>query len=247
MSIEKLAPERDLRCYVEMHERSVGYHEPEVVHKGASPNQLGQVGRATLQRDFPYKGKDGEQSPHRQMTEQAEKLEAYKEAVDFMARVGSPSVFPNMDRQHASFVMGALIRHAENRISIYEDKLDGDLCKLNPEIVQYLIDKIVDNVRVDFVIRDSTKQGSDIEILLEKLSVRENLTVCVASPEFQTAIEHEFGEHNRFAVVDGKGFRLETNIHERAAICSFNKPQRAQSLQQLFDRALSTCTTHFQQ
>lgn len=170
----------------------------------------------------------------------------YKTTIEFLAEVQSDLVFPNSNPQHASYVLATLIKHASKSVFIYEDKLDGELAELNPDIEKFLTDKAKNpDLEIVIVVRQpEISPDSKIRNTLRGLCAQnKNVRILKASSEFQSAVIKHFSErHTQFAVVDGCGFRAETNDGVRRATCSFNRSDVAAPLKSLFEKEVVTCT-----
>lgn len=179
-------------------------------------------------------------SNHPTYSDEKEMLE-YRETIRHLANTKSSAVFHNASPDHASLVVAELIKQARRRIYIYEKDLDGELANRNPDIEKFLRDRADDNTEIRIVFLNSASNSTSILETLRELSKKnKHVQVRLASPSFSKAVTSKFTGLTQFAVADGVGFRIEVD-GDRRALCSFNQPEFASSLDRLFDDNFGSC------
>jgi hypothetical protein len=181
------------------------------------------------------------------------KLDEYKASVEGLARAKSDFVFPNSSHRHAAIVLSCIVKYSNKIVRIYDDALQGDISgEYDPykELLPLIEFHIHSKKRLEIVVRDGGKKSSAIYETLERLSkpFKDTLKVCAATPTFKKSVKEAFGADINFAVGDDSSFRIEQYVHsrkERKAVCSFNKPDYAKVISDIFDEQLENCTPVF--
>lgn len=183
----------------------------------------------------------------------AAELAEYKAAIEGLAKSKSEFLFPNSGHRHAAIVLSCIVKYSNDIVRIYDDGLEGDISGIyDPykEFLPLLEFHIHSKKRLEIVVRDASEKDSAIYKTLESLSYlfADTLKVCVASPAFQESVKEALGADINFAVGDSAAFRIEQYVHrskKRRAVCSFNKPDYAKVLNDIFDSQLASCEPVF--
>ncbi len=180
-------------------------------------------------------------------------LESYKSAIESLAAEGSDFIFPNSSGFHAAVVLSVMIRHAKERFRIYDDELNGDLTghfDAFNEIIPSLFKHVKRGGTIEVVVRSGGVRESPIYEVLKSLAVmfKNLVSVRVASPEFKKLAASIYEKDINFATGDDLSFRLEEYIdapRNRKAICSFQQPEYAKELNEVFDKEFANCAPVF--
>lgn len=133
---------------------------------------------------------------------------------------------------------------------MYDDCLDGNISdrqesKLYNQIKSFLHD----GKNLKIAIKDDRKYDSSIFKLLRDLKHKFPLQLEVrrANEIFSAKVKNAFSKDIFFAVGDAKSIRIEKadmsipGMNERTAFCSFNKPEYASKLVDVFTSTFNTC------
>ena len=159
-------------------------------------------------------------------------LSAYKKDIEKMAAKRISDIFYNSSDAHASIVINALTRNANSSIKI----LCQDMCSPISNSADYLC-----------LLEDFLKKGTSrkLEVIharhssefhklpIAKLLANYALQVSVKKLK-EGAITYKSSPVN-FTVADGRAYRIETDIAKKTAFGSFNSPEKAIILSDVFD------------
>jgi hypothetical protein len=175
-------------------------------------------------------------------------LKAYRDSVGVLARLNSDFVFHNNTAEHAAIVMEAIIRHAKERVRIFEDELCGDLLDKNELLLDSIEEKVGRRMRVDIVLQKNLGNRGKNERVTRLLSIADAnpdyLVVRTASPAFVKSITEINGSLSFVSVGDKSSFRLENAAVPRKALCSFKGPVVAGLIAKKFDAQFSSCPAY---
>lgn len=178
-------------------------------------------------------------------------LKEYQKAVEEYAKSGSNYLLHNKGPQHAQIIFDNIFRNAQNEVRIAA----GSLC--NEELVNQ--SPYIEAVDA-FIKKDSTKlyillsqfPAEAKEIDKDKCLLR-FLSESQAYKDGRVIVKDMHGKGFKsvdkstnaikdihFCTADGRMYRLETDVEERAAICNFGDSDRVSELNRLFDSAFET-------
>lgn len=172
----------------------------------------------------------------------------YRIAIEWLALNKSNLEFPNSNEIHASIVLENIIRYAGPNVRIYDDTLDGDLDfdnAISNQITKYIEEDCENTLKI--VIRNPHQSTSNIYSVLKELSISHSNQVDIRSADdkFISAVKEVYNKDLNFSTGDN-AYRLEKmeKIGDkviRKAVGSFNRPDKAKKLAQLFDDNFSKC------
>lgn len=181
-------------------------------------------------------------------------LQIYSNAIKGLAESQSPLHFGNRNHKHASVVISTIFDYSEKEIVFYEDDFTGNISKNNNIqcIEESLVNFIGRNGKIQFVLRENnnklSKFGKKVKLYNELLP--DSVIVKKASDTFRDYIVEKKGDIF-FIVGDQKMYRVEDNIineegfRKGTAYGSFNQPDTAKELYDVFIEKLSTCEDYF--
>ncbi len=159
-------------------------------------------------------------------------ISTYKTYIKNLAESNSTEHFLNPGPQHAAVVLSNLFNTAEASVVLYSGNLNGEISK----------DTTYQSSVYNFLCR-----GGDLKILLEDYDNNSDAPMLkmlksaktnhykVIAKKHPFFLEHkETQEKVHFAVADGKAYRYEHDTDNYLATGSFNNPENAMPLTQLF-------------
>ncbi len=175
-------------------------------------------------------------------------LQAYRNSVDVLARLNSDFVFHNNTAEHAAIVMEAIIRHAKERVRIFENELCGDLLDNNELLLDSIEEKVQHRKRVEIVLQKNLGSHGTNKRATRLLNIAADnpdyLVVRTASPAFVKSITEINGTLSFVSVGDRSSFRLENAAIPRKALCAFRGPKVARLIAEKFDAQFSSCQAY---
>tara|TARA_R110002020_G_scaffold11155_2_gene42308 strand:+ start:361 stop:855 length:495 start_codon:yes stop_codon:yes gene_type:complete len=145
---------------------------------------------------------------------------------------GTPSTkeFPNKGPQHASIVLSNIFEIATKEINMLTGNLDATVIKKDfmTALTSFLGKE---NTVLNIIFTDGTLMNKDI---VEQLKKFENVNMFNAPNDMNS--KYLSGENFHFTVADKSMFRFETDTDKFKAWCSFNSPNKATSLNNLFEK-----------
>jgi hypothetical protein len=174
-------------------------------------------------------------------------MQEYKNAVNSLAKDKSATFFRNSSPDHAAIVLTAMISHSENFFYIYDEAFDGDIADRNFEFKTAIKYYLKAGKKIHVVLRSGAKRDSDVYKSFSQFQKRypDSLQIREASTSFTQAITTLYGKDINFAVADGVSLRVElADSHEennRTAMCSFNRPDYAHPLVDVFNQNFESC------
>ena len=165
----------------------------------------------------------------------------YKVFVRHLAETNDPRTFLNSDENHALDVFLSLFQTAKESVRIFA----GCLCKHVGNNISYVIalsEFVERGGKLFILLNDYDEEAAKNSSLYKRLAyyASKKMPVCVkkttARPYFTSDPEKR---PFHFTVADDKAYRLEVDIEQRAAECSFNNPMMAAALAEYFDKVFA--------
>lgn len=155
----------------------------------------------------------------------------YEEFVEGLAERRDPKVFSNRSASHALSILRNVFKIAKNEVSIFSGKLDP--CVYTDKILLDQAEKFVSaGGQVRVILQNDIPQdrkGGPEDFYHFAISRGKVKLVSDGHP-LKDVKKH-------FLVSDNSVYRLELNIEEQSAVCSFNDEQRASQLSEIFKAA----------
>lgn len=176
-----------------------------------------------------------QEKKEKQVSSSKEDLSFYESFVQQMAREKSERVFNNHGFGCAQIVLGELFKNADSKVRIYsksmEDKITSSSSYMD-NMITFLEKK---DTRLEIIIEDLTSfKDSLIRYILFNPKYKDKVTIKHSSEEVV------FKRNNKpvhFTTGDEKMFRLEFDIENNKAECSFNSEKRTEKMNTLFNDA----------
>ena len=165
----------------------------------------------------------------------------YAQFVKMLALANDPRVFLNSDEDHALSVLVELFHRAQSCIRIFA----GCLCKHvgnDPDYISALSDFIEKGGTVKILLNAFDEEAAKESNLFKRLAYYQSSGKSVyvkksnAHP-YRTKDPDKKEVH--FTVGDFTSYRIETDINQRTAECSFNSPEIANNTALFFDSLFS--------
>lgn len=161
----------------------------------------------------------------------------YSHFVRMLALANDPRVFLNSDEDHALSVLVELFNKAQNCIRIFA----GCLCKHvgnRPEYITALSDFIERGGTLKILLNAFDEEAAKESNLFKRLAYYQSSekTVYVkrsSAHPYRTKDPEKKEVH--FTIGDLSSYRIETDIEQRTAECSFNSPEIAKGIADFFD------------
>lgn len=186
----------------------------------------------------------------------SEKLRAYAEALDTLAKTKSKDIFPNKNHQHAVIAISTILKYSRHTFILFDDNLSGDISKYD-EVISFQ-DSIIEFISrggiIKIVIKDkyeeekiSTKLLNFLKLIIEIFPKQVELKL--ASKKFNESMKSLFNVDVNFAVGDKNKYRLELkgNSEEhskREATGSFNNEEQAMEIINAFESVYDSCENY---
>ena len=181
-------------------------------------------------------------------------LQEYKDAVRYLALTNSRLIFPNTGIEHAAVVLENIINFSDEKVSICDENLDGDVSERSSTFMESLEVFAYSGKTLQIVIANQGDFECQIFKTLQVLMAKFPQTVLVRRPslEFKALMKKIAKEllgtdsdHINFAVGDNKSFRLEGD-NKRKAFCCFNNTEYALKLDSIFKNSFASCLPYFE-
>lgn len=163
--------------------------------------------------------------------------EAYKVAIENLARFKDTSIFNNSAPEHAAIVLGNIFQNATRHVKIFAGNFNGAVSNNQyylDSLKQYLDRKLP----VSIIFEKEPNPNSLALALLKEYKNTNRISIRKIS-EGKTLI------HNKhFTIADGRMFRLETCSENYQAQCSFNNPDVTNVLDSEFSALTNYAIEH---
>ena len=163
----------------------------------------------------------------------AEKLKAYDKAIKLAIRVEDEFVFPNQGVEHAQIMLANLIENTHRNLLVYAESLDSEVANCEQYFDAFaLLNRR--NIIIKLLLNnkpDKNNPTSTINRICDKFGDMPTFQCRILPPEEKKKI---LRKDINFTVGDHKMFRFEYDIKESKANGSFNSPDIAESLYDLF-------------
>lgn len=166
-----------------------------------------------------------------------DELSEYREFIQMLSEKSDNRIFLNKGPEHAKVVLVQIFRQSKKIVRIFAGNLTrivGD----DPAYISALSDFVKNGGSVRILLNDYKKElaiGSDLYMRLAYFkSVGKDIVVkqTTAKPHQESDPEQK---EIHFTVGDEMAYRIETDIHDRKAVGSMNRPEVAASLAAFFD------------
>lgn len=168
----------------------------------------------------------------------------YQEFVKFWADTKDSRIFLNSDEDHALDVLVQIFQHSQTCVRIFA----GNLCEHVGSQSDYIIalsEFIVRGGEVRILLNDYKEDKARESNLFKRIAYYESLgKKIVVKRTFVKPFRSSDPEAKEvhFTVGDNVAYRLETDIVNRKAECSFNSPMFAKTLSDFFDSIYDTAS-----
>ncbi len=163
-------------------------------------------------------------------------MKDYERAVSFLAQKKENFPFPNKGADHAAVVVSNILKYAQESVRMFSGALEGEVAQ-NKNVIKELVKFVERGGKLKILIEREPSENSPLFNRVKELEKAYNTTIIKNAPqEFIDEMRKIFGEIYHFIVADGKSFRIETDTNDYKAICNFNDPEIAESLERLFDK-----------
>lgn len=166
-----------------------------------------------------------------------EELLKYKEFVRMLSERSDDRIFLNKGEEHALIVLERIFRQSGKTMRIFA----GNLCRTvgnEPDYIASLSDFIDRGGSVRILLNDFDENLAKESNLYKRLayfkSLGKDIVVKTTSAKPYREGDPEQKEIH-FTVGDEKAYRMETDIVQRAAQCSMNRPDTAKMASDFFD------------
>ena len=152
----------------------------------------------------------------------------YRDLFRFMLKSGSTKRMCNDSKDHARILIDELLRSAKSDVLIFCRHLGHD---------------VWDDANVLFALRDALARGVKFSVLLQIDPENGNCNRAFAilkSHNVDVKKTNDETVQKNFIVVDGKAYRLETNVEERRGCACANDSSEAEKLMAEFDTMART-------
>lgn len=172
-----------------------------------------------------------------------EELNEYQDYLNELAQSQSDVIFNNGDKWHASILMATMFRNTKSYIRMYSTGLRPQLIEMEPyfSVFRTFFEDQENKVSIDILVEteDSIKNQPFI-IVRGAMANKQNIRVRQIRPQDKSSLNKTLGfERCNLSVFDETKFRLEYDPDGFKAIASFNQPEWAGKLSDLFDNAFN--------
>ena len=166
-------------------------------------------------------------------------LKDYKDYLDGLIKARSGIIFTNGGKEHASILMSKMFEQTSHEIRMYCEGFKPDLIATDTYLAA--LKAYLESGRVlSVLIEDNSYVNAEpFNLLREERNKRGDSTIQyrLINGDSQEIIKNFSKGHCNFAVFDKDKFRLEISPKEYKAVGSFNSPDNAQALIDVFDKA----------
>lgn len=163
---------------------------------------------------------------------------AYKDIVENYACENNPIVFNNKGNEHAAIVLSKIFKYSKEKIRILAHSLEPNDVTNDPEYFQNLKDFTFNVGIVDVLLEQEPEKPSDAlkHLMIGSIIQKDKIRIKIAINP--VLINNNNGETKNvnFTLGDDHIFRLETDVINRTAICSFNNVEMTNRLIDVFDK-----------
>lgn len=160
-------------------------------------------------------------------------LEIYEIAIQNLAENGDCEVFENSSAAHGEIVLANIFKFANKSIRMFSGEFGGEICdqpKYQSALKEFL-DKKDSTFEIIFE-KDPNKSSKAFNILLNYKKSKKNVSIWRLNSSSENKPKHHF------AIGDSNMFRIETDVTNYSALCSFNQPKIVNNLQNKFETYL---------
>lgn len=162
-------------------------------------------------------------------------INKFKKAVDTVAKKQESYSIEHFGPEQSAIVLGTIFKYSNDIVKMYVGDLNGDISNHKFYIEQFK-NFIVRGGKVKVLIQnDNSINRSSIKSLLDMYSsMKENVNILDTSKTL--TYTNDTGEREfHFAIGDNKFVRIENDIDKYSGFASFNAPELANNLNDLFD------------
>lgn len=173
-------------------------------------------------------------------------LSDYRQYLEELAAKKSNILFSNGGKEYASILMSVLFDNTSKEAVIFCEGFGPELVR-SDDYWKALTKYLSEGKNLKVLLNNTCHlEDEPIKKLFEEKREREDpesIQIKTITPEGRQQIEEQFnGSINNFAVFDTEKFRLEYDPAEYTAFGSFNRPEDAHLLRELFDRVFNLAT-----
>lgn len=173
-------------------------------------------------------------------------MQDYREYVRSLRLEDSPSFFTNSSTEHAKIVLPELFRATQKGedLCILSRTLSEDVT-LEEEYIQELHRCITElNAKLKVILTDYKQDNWERNKIAGYLKTWKNenkadITIYTASP-VRTTVGDSGEQEINFTIVGNKAYRLEIDVKNRIAICTFNNTEFAKKLTGIFNQIIQS-------
>jgi hypothetical protein len=157
--------------------------------------------------------------------------EAYRIAIENLAKNNDPSVFNNSEPAHAAIVLGNIFKNSNNSVKIFAKDFNGKVSD-NDYYTTYLKSYLDKNKPITVVFEEVPKPTSKALALLQKYKCIKDSNISIKVLTENSPLKSS----PNFTVGDNKMFRVETSKEDYTAVCSFNNIEFCSELESLYKK-----------
>lgn len=163
----------------------------------------------------------------------SEDLNKYRKAINNLAGKNEDLIFDHAGVEKSSIIMSTIFKYAKSSLRIYAGNLNGGISE-KKEYLSSLNNFIEREGEVKVLIQniDSTNPSEAYQLLDMYSGFNENVKILLTNTELINPKKHQ---SFHFTVGDNNMFRVETDTKNFAGYASFNSPEIAKNLCEIFD------------
>lgn len=170
----------------------------------------------------------------REETNTIDDLKKYREAIDILARKSEDFIFDHGGIEKSSIIMSTIFKYAKSCLRIYAGNLNGGIS--NQENYLNNLNDFIERggeVKVLIQVINSTSPSKAYQLLDMYSGFNENVKILPTDTELIDPRRHK---SFHFTVGDNKMLRVETDTENYVGYASFNSPEIAKKLSDIFDK-----------
>jgi hypothetical protein len=170
-------------------------------------------------------------------------LEEYKKSIESLANNRDSMIFMNSGNEHAAIVMGNIFKHSKQDIRIFAGNLNGAVS--GDDYYQEHLSNFLDSGGKLKILLQEFDKNNPPEIFNLFSSVDffypENVEIKLSNT---TLVSEDTETKVHFTVGDSSMYRIENDVEKYLAKGSFNNPDKANYLIEIFDEIFEETENH---
>jgi hypothetical protein len=161
-----------------------------------------------------------------------EAIDAYRIAIENLAKLKADTLFKNSGSSHAAIVLGNIFKSSNDSVKMIAKDFNGEVSG-NPYYIEALTGFLKSNKSITIIFEGSPNPDSKALSLLNqyRLSKPAHISLRVINKPLQVSPPN-------FTIGDNSMFRYETNKEVYTALCSFNDKDFVAKLDGIFNSLL---------